>query len=157
MATWRLFWPVYRRIFGLIEDEKARDMTICFKKPLRIVLVTALSLGALNLSGCSYLEPYKAPLTQGNVMTNESIKLLQTGLTKGQVRQLLGPPLGQNPFNPRHWEYLYYSSEQNSKTKEHTRYLVLKFDQDQLLESWQEKPHQVQLKKDDSFLGLGWF
>lgn len=130
-------------------------MKACAKKPLYLAAVFSMSLAFL--SGCSYLEPYKAPLTQGNVMTTESINLLQEGLSKGQVRELLGPPIGQHPFNPNHWEYTYFTTDQNSKTEEHTRHLVLKFDNDQLLQSWKEVKHNVQLKKDDSWLGLGWF
>jgi len=118
-------------------------------------LAAGLSLSLLT--GCSYLEPYKAPLVQGNVMTNEAVQLLQEGLSKSQVRELLGPPLGEHPFNPNHWEYTYYSSIQDEKSKKFSRHLVLKFDKDQLLSSWQETEHNVQLKEDKSWLGLGWF
>ncbi|WP_198525643.1 outer membrane protein assembly factor BamE [Thiomicrorhabdus sp. Kp2] len=120
-----------------------------------IILAGVFSLSLL--SGCSYLEPYKAPLTQGNVMTKESLKLLQEGLTQSQVRELLGPPMGQNPFDPSHWEYIYYSSESNSQTKNNAVHIVLKFDNDKLLNSWQEQDQKVTLKEDDSFLGLDWF
>jgi len=129
-----------------------------FKKSFRsnsIVIATVLSAGLLT--GCSYLEPYKAPVTQGNVMTTESVGLLQEGLTKQQVRELLGPPTGANPFNPMHWEYIYYTTISNSKTKDHTRHLVLQFDKDNLLDNWKESNHNVALKEDDSWLGLGWF
>jgi len=120
-----------------------------------LFLVGLLSFGLL--SGCSYFEPYKAPLTQGNVMTKESLTLLQEGLTQSQVRELLGPPMGKNPFNPSVWEYIYYSSEINSETKNNTAHVVLKFDKDKLLSSWKEEKPMAQLKKDDSWLGLGWF
>ncbi len=124
--------------------------------PLRASALIA-GLAISMLSGCSYLEPYKAPLVQGNVMTQESIQLLQEGLTKSQVRELLGPPMGEHPFNPQHWEYTYYSSIENAQNKEHSLQLVLDFDKDNLLKSWKETEQSVQLKKDDSWLGLGWF
>ena len=117
----------------------------------------ALGLSASLLSGCSYLEPYKAPITQGNVVTQESVDLLQEGLSKSQVVELFGPPLGEHPFNPNHWEYTYYSSLSNERTQVYTRHLILKFDDDQYLESWQETPQSIQLNEDKSFLGLGWF
>ncbi|WP_233993137.1 outer membrane protein assembly factor BamE [Thiomicrorhabdus sp. Milos-T2] len=109
------------------------------------------------LSGCSYLAPYKAPLTQGNIMTQESVNLLQEGLTKGQVRELLGPPMGQDTFNPKHWDYLYYTTAENSETKILAKHLVINFDNDDLLDSWKTSNDNVQLKKDNSWLGLGWF
>jgi len=121
-----------------------------------LILKSAMALSIMALTGCSYLQPYKAPLTQGNAMTEESVNLLQEGLTKKQVRELLGPPTGKHPFKPNHWEYIYYSTQNNSKTLEHTKYLVVLFDEDELLSQWEEKSHQVDLKKNDSWLGLGW-
>lgn len=120
-----------------------------------LILAGILSVGLL--SGCSYLEPYKAPLTQGNVMTKESLTLLQEGLTQSQVRELLGPPMGQNPFNSSHWEYVYYSSLTNSQTNKNAVHVVLKFDNEKLLNSWKEQAETVALEENDSFLGLGWF
>ncbi len=120
-------------------------------------LTVTLLLSSALLSGCSYLEPYKAPLVQGNVMTAESVDLLQEGLTKNQVRELLGPPMGQHPFNPNQWEYTYFSSEKNDKTAKLSRYLTIEFDNDQLLANWSEKENEVALKQDDSWLGLDWF
>lgn len=123
----------------------------------KTVLSSLLISSLLLVSGCSYLAPYKAPIYQGNVMTQESVKLLQEGLSKSQVRQLLGPPHGEHPFNPNHWEYTYYSSEENSKTQSLSRHLVINFDNDGFLQTWQEEPAKTPLKKDNSFLGLGWF
>lgn len=120
-----------------------------------VILAGTMSLSLL--SGCSYLAPYKAPLTQGNVMTDESIGLLQEGLTQSQVRELLGPPMGQNPFKPLHWEYIYYSTITHIHAKTHERHLIIEFDKDKLVSSWRENKNNIALKKDSSWLGLGWF
>lgn len=90
-------------------------------------------------------------------MTQESVSLLQEGLTKGQVRELLGPPMGQDTFNPKHWDYVYYTTAENSKTKKLAKHLVLNFDNDDLLDNWKSNNTNVQLKEDSSWLGLGWF
>lgn len=124
-------------------------------RPNAILFAGLFSLSLL--SGCSYIEPYKAPLTQGNIMTGESVSLLQEGLTQEQVRELLGPPMGQDTFNPKHWEYLYYTTAENSQTKNLAKHLVLKFDNDNLLSSWTSSDEKVQLRQDKSWLGLGWF
>ena len=118
--------------------------------------VLSLALSASLLSGCSYLEPYKAPLTQGNVMTEESVSHIQEGLTKGQVRELLGPPQGQNPFNPNHWEYVFYSSNSTLHT-DSDRHLIINFDEDEMIKDWKSVPTSILLKEDDSWLGLDWF
>jgi len=128
------------------------------KKPYHFTALLLAGLFSLSLlAGCSYLEPYKAPLTQGNVITNDSVKLLQEGLTQAQVRVSLEPQMSQKPFNPKHWEYIYYTSTENSQTKNLAKHLVLKFDNDNLLNSWKMAEQNVKLKEDDSWLGLGWF
>lgn len=120
------------------------------------MLGLSFAISASLLSGCSFLEPYKAPLTQGNVMTEESVSHIQEGLTKGQVRELLGPPLGESPFNPNHWEYVFYSSNSTLHT-DSARHLVINFDEDEMIKDWKNLPTSVTLKKDDSWLGLDWF
>jgi outer membrane protein assembly factor BamE len=120
------------------------------------MLGLSLALSAILLSGCSYLEPYKTPLTQGNVMTEESISHIQEGLTKGQVRELIGPPQGKNPFNPNHWEYVFYSSNSTLHT-DSARHLIINFDEDEMIKDWKALPTTVALKQDDSWLGLDWF
>jgi outer membrane protein assembly factor BamE len=120
------------------------------------MLGLSLALSACLLSGCSYLEPYKAPLTQGNVMTEESVSHIQEGLTKGQVRELLGPPQGKNPFNPNHWEYIFYSSNSTLHT-DSARHLIINFDEDEMIKDWKSLPANVTLNQDDSWLGLDWF
>ena len=144
---------------GILHSEESMSKTnnsfTLLSRSRSLFLIGLFSIGLL--SGCSYLEPYKAPLTQGNVMTKESLSLLQEGLTQSQVRELLGPPMGQNPFNPEHWEYIYYSSETNSQTKNKRSHVVLTFDKDKLLSTWKEEKEAIDINKDDSWLGLGWF
>lgn len=122
----------------------------------RGLMVLSITFGLTAMSGCSYLEPYKPSLTQGNVMKPESVQLLQPGLTKQQVRELLGPPLGRNPFQPNHWEYVFYSSNEKLH-HDSARHIQLNFDKDQMLKDWQVSGSKVELKEDDSWLGLGWF
>ncbi len=90
-------------------------------------------------------------------MTSESVQLLQEGLTQNQVRELLGPPMGENAFNPKHWEYVYYTTDKKAQAQKLTKHLVLNFDNDYLLANWTKTDNHVQLKQDDSWLGLDWF
>lgn len=114
-----------------------------FKQPL--LRGMAIGLFALSLNGCSFLEPYKPTLTQGTVISQESISLLQEGLTKDQARQLFGPPLGADPFNPNHWDYAFYTTDDEFHPDAVKR-LSLHFDEDEMIESWEisDKPIQLQ-------------
>ncbi|WP_319381443.1 outer membrane protein assembly factor BamE [Thiomicrorhabdus sp.] len=85
-------------------------------------------------------------------MTTESLQYLQEGLTKQQVRQLLGPPMGEDAFQPNHWEYIFYSTESDlyAGISEH---LDLEFDEDQMLKSWKRNANKKQIIQDRGFWG----
>ncbi|MDG6772720.1 outer membrane protein assembly factor BamE [Thiomicrorhabdus sp. ZW0627] len=104
------------------------------RKPFKLFL--ALSLSGSVLTGCSILSPYKATLTQGTIISQESVGLLQEGLTKDQARQLFGPPIGEDPFNPNHWSYAFYTTDDNFHPDAVKR-LTINFDADQMIESWE--------------------
>lgn len=111
--------------------------TICKKSPFKPLLrsIVLASVMTTLLSGCSFFKPYKAAITQGTVINQEAVSLLQPGLTMGQVQQLLGPPLGQDPYNPRHWEYVFYTTDK-SFHPDAVRHLIVNFDHDAYLENW---------------------
>lgn len=89
----------------------------------------------LTFSGCSYLQPYKKPLTQGTVIDKEAISTLQKGLSEDQVISLLGPPFGKNPYNPRHWEYVFYTSDPELHP-DAAQHLIVSFDQSNYVNNW---------------------
>lgn len=68
-------------------------------------------------------------------MKQELVDGLQSGLSKGQIRILLGPPLAQHPFKPNHWEYVFYSNNAQQHA-ESAKQLVIQFDEDNLLDTW---------------------
>lgn len=111
--------------------------TICKKIPITILFRNAVfvAVTAAFLSGCSFFKPYKAPITQGTVINQEAVSLLQPGLTMGQVQQLLGPPLGKDPYNPRHWEYVFYTTDKTFHPQA-VRHLIVNFDNEAYLKDW---------------------
>src|SRR5262245_42076064 len=52
----------------------------------------------------SYVVPYKADIVQGNVITTEQISQVKPGMTKLQVREILGTPLVTDPFHAQRWD-----------------------------------------------------
>jgi outer membrane protein assembly factor BamE len=65
-----------------------------------MVILTALLLA----SGCVY----QAALSQGNLLDQEDIDQLEVGMTRGQVRFLLGTPMIDDPFHENRWDYVYF-------------------------------------------------
>ena len=60
----------------------------------------ALSLG----SGCVY----RANIAQGNLIKEEDLAQLEVGMTRNQVRFLLGTPMVDDPFHQSRWDYVYF-------------------------------------------------
>ena len=55
-------------------------------------------------SGCVY----RASIAQGNLIKEEDLAQLEVGMTKNQVRFLLGTPMIDDPFSRERWDYVYY-------------------------------------------------
>ncbi|MDH3988245.1 MAG: outer membrane protein assembly factor BamE [Gammaproteobacteria bacterium] len=71
------------------------------RKRLFLTLVLATSIFA---SGCVY----QAALSQGNLLDQEDIDQVEVGMTRGQVRFLLGTPMIDDPFHQNRWDYVYF-------------------------------------------------
>jgi len=65
-----------------------------------IVTLTALLLA----SGCVY----QAALSQGNLLDQEDVDQIEVGMTRGQIRFLLGTPMIDDPFHENRWDYVYF-------------------------------------------------
>jgi len=72
---------------------------------MRSILASlALLLFAATLCGCVY----KMDVQQGNYLEGKTVDQLQVGMTRTQVRYLLGTPLVPDVFDKNRWDYLYY-------------------------------------------------
>lgn len=54
-----------------------------------------------------WITPYKADIIQGNVVTAEQARALQPGMTRAQVRSILGTPLIASVFHQDRWDYVF--------------------------------------------------
>ncbi|MES2818655.1 MAG: outer membrane protein assembly factor BamE [Pseudomonadota bacterium] len=72
------------------------------------LLLTSLTFaGLLALAGCSFPGVYKIDIQQGNVVTQDMIDQLRPGMTRSQVRFIMGNPLITDTFHANRWDYLY--------------------------------------------------
>ena len=55
----------------------------------------------------SALTPYRNDIVQGNVVTREQFELLRTGMTRQQVRGILGTALLTSIFHADRWDYVF--------------------------------------------------
>src|SRR5689334_16870981 len=92
-------------------------------------LTTALAaLGvALLISGCVY----RMNIQQGNFLEPRAVSQLQVGMTRSQVRYLLGTPMVPDAFDKDRWDYLYYLKKGRLKAPEQ-RHLIVYFQDDKV-------------------------
>jgi outer membrane protein assembly factor BamE len=93
--------------------------------PLRASLAAAL----LALSGCSSIYQsigaYRIAIQQGNYVSQEMVSQLKVGMSKEQVRFILGTPLVTDIFHADRWDYVYYLKPQNSNKVERRKLAVI--------------------------------
>jgi outer membrane protein assembly factor BamE len=72
---------------------------------MRLLFAALVSVPlALALGGCVY----RMDIQQGNFLEGKTVDLLQVGMTRTQVRYLLGTPMVPDIFDKDRWDYLYY-------------------------------------------------
>jgi outer membrane protein assembly factor BamE len=105
-----------------------------------------MALGCLGLavlvSGCGIRQiasdgsllglvtPYRIDIVQGNAVTREQIALIKPGMSRAQVRDILGTPLLTDPFHAERWDYLFTIRRQGAEPQR--RSIVAFFDGDVL-------------------------
>jgi outer membrane protein assembly factor BamE len=73
-------------------------------KRLALLRLVLLSSGALLASGCVY----RMSIQQGNYLVTDSVSQLKEGMTRSQVRFLLGTPMVPDAFDNDRWDYYYF-------------------------------------------------
>lgn len=76
------------------------------------------------------IKPYKMDIQQGNVVTSKMMMQLRPGMTKSQVRFVMGTPLIADSFHANRWDYLYRMVKEGKIIEQ--RHVILDFENDQL-------------------------
>ena len=82
---------------------------------------------AVLLSGCVY----RMNIQQGNYLEPRAVSQLQVGMTRSQVRYLLGTPMVPDAFDRDRWDYLYYLKKGRLRAPEQ-RHLIVYFQDDKV-------------------------
>jgi outer membrane protein assembly factor BamE len=88
----------------------------------------AVLLLAMPLAGCVY----RLDIQQGNYLEGKTVDQLQVGMTRTQVRYLLGTPMVPDVFDRDRWDYLYYFKSGHWRTPSE-RHLVVFFKEDKVM------------------------
>ena len=120
-----------------------------FTRPIRSNLARSqrallVSLFCLALGGCSsaidntqrawmnsIFQPYVPDIVQGNFISSEQYSKLKVGMTREQVRQIMGTPLLASYFHANRWDYV-FEFKREGETVGKERRVTLIFEGDQL-------------------------
>jgi outer membrane protein assembly factor BamE len=91
------------------------------------ILIFTAAVSAASLSAC-----YQMPINQGNRLEKTAIKRLQIGMTREQVRYLMGTPILQEPFDQSRWNYVSRYRTRSGEYREHL--IILSFEGDTLVQ-----------------------
>jgi outer membrane protein assembly factor BamE len=97
------------------------DQTGAAPYGLRRIAVATLVL--VLLAGCVH----RIDIQQGNFLDTEDIDRIAVGMTRVQVRALLGTPMVADPFQGSRWDYVYYLKKGRWRKAEQ-RHFVVYFD-----------------------------
>jgi outer membrane protein assembly factor BamE len=100
-------------------------------RPLVAALLVA-AVAACSVPRIPGITPYKMDIQQGNFVSQESIAQLKPGMSREQVRYLLGTPLVTDMFHADRWDYIYWREAPDGKREE--RRVALFFSADNKLE-----------------------
>jgi len=70
----------------------------------KILLIALIFSGLAASTGCVY----RASISQGNLIEQEDLDQVEVGMTRNQIRFLLGTPMIDDPFHKDRWDYVYY-------------------------------------------------
>jgi outer membrane protein assembly factor BamE len=107
---------------------------------MRILLAIALSA---SIASCAVIDPlvYKIDIPQGNYLEQRDVDKLRVGMTREQVRFVLGSPVAENVFRDEEWNYIFRLKPGRGDVI--TRELTVRFEGDHLASIEGDfKPHE---------------
>ncbi len=95
--------------------------------------IVAVPLALVMLTGCSVAEKlvYRIDINQGNYIEQNSVDRLKFGMSKEQVRFVLGSPMLVENGYPNTWYYIYHHTKGHSDSIQ--KNLFVRFDDNERL------------------------
>lgn len=90
----------------------------------KVILIVILLGGCKDVPMLPTLTPYKIDIQQGNFITQDMVAKLKPGMTRSQVRFILGTPLVVDPFHGDRWDYVYLYKK-GGEVMEQRRFAVI--------------------------------
>lgn len=116
-----------------VSEMISKSLLIYRGSRMRGTLIAAATVAVL--AGCSTYDsvtqriaqsitPYRITVVQGNFVSAEAAAQMQVGMTRDQVRQLLGTPLLTDMFHADRWDYVFYFKRGNKSIVQQRDFIV---------------------------------
>ena len=93
------------------------------------LLAACTSIGASSVNPLNWITPYKVDVIQGNFISKEQVEALQVGMTRPQVKEVLGTPLVASLFHADRWDYVFRLRRQGVEFQSYKYTVFFKNDQ----------------------------
>ncbi len=103
-----------------------------FKSAVPRAVVAMLFAAVTSCGFVGFPGVYKINVEQGNLVMQDMVDQLQPGMSKRQVRFIMGSSLAEDTFNPDRWEYPYLI--RNGQTVIRQAQVIVFFEEDRLVE-----------------------
>lgn len=94
----------------------------------KVILIFLLLGGCTQVPMLPTVTPHKIDIQQGNYVTQEMVAKLKPGMTRSQVRFILGTPLVVDPFRTDRWDYVYLYKKGGTVTEQRRIAVIFKDD-----------------------------
>lgn len=98
---------------------------------MRFLLLFLMAMLTACGSAIPNLKPFKMDIQQGNVVTSKMLLKLRPGMTKSQVKYIMGTPLVVDSFHTNRWDYFYQMRQSGQVTEK--RRVILDFEKELLV------------------------
>ncbi len=88
-------------------DSFARRAVWCSVGALSLTLSACSSVDGASNRLVTMVSPYKIDIVQGNFVSSEQAAALKEGMSRNQVRNILGTPLLNSIFHADRWDYVF--------------------------------------------------
>ncbi|QIN60571.1 Outer membrane protein assembly factor BamE [Caballeronia sp. SBC1] len=89
------------------------------------VLAGCSTYDSVTQSFAQHITPYRITVVQGNFVSAEAASQMKVGLTRDQVKTLLGTPLLADMFHANRWDYVFYFKRGSTSVVQQRDFVVL--------------------------------
>lgn len=101
-------------------------------KKIRLLLVVIISCQLIAACGSWWLpRAHKIDIQQGNILPEEAVTSVTTGMSRLEVENLLGQPVADTGGSPDRWDYIYSINKAGDRPD--ARRLTVFFDGDRVV------------------------